>query len=90
MVDLSEFGPVPPQFVAREPAQRILEQAQALIDQHPAEWLADWQDRWSAVLAWESIMETPVSDSWYARALLLATVRGLQGGEPPRVTVISQ
>lgn len=90
MVDLSEYGPVPPQFVTAQRAQMILEQAQLIIDQHSPDWIAAWRDAWTAALAWEAVMEQEVTDSWSGRALLLACVQGLQGGEPPRVTVISQ
>ena len=89
IIDCSEYGPVGPWIGDATQATEIMDFAQHMLEVHPVEWLLKWAADWEMALAWESIMEESVGDSWYGRCLLVQAVMGLLGKRLPKVQVIS-
>jgi len=89
IIDCSEYGPVGPWIGSPEQISGILEFAEHMLSVHSVEWLLKWAADWEMALAWESVMEDSVGETWYGRCLLVQAVMGLLGKRLPRVQVIS-
>lgn len=89
IIDCSDYGPVAPYISSADELSGYLDYAQHIIDTNDAAWITRWIDNWEMALAWESVMEDSVGESWYGRCLLVQAVLGLQGKRVPKVQVIS-
>ena len=83
VVNLQQIGPVPPRFCNESELACVLETAEEIMAQTPADELDQILTEWETALTWDSLTDGPVTEEWYYRALLLTCIRGLRGEMRP-------
>lgn len=90
IVNLQQIGPVPHRFCELGELTAVLGAAEEIIAETDWATLTEILCEWETALTWASLDDTPVSEEWYYRALLVTCIRGLRGEMRPEFYTVAK
>lgn len=90
VVNLQQIGPVPHKFCEVGELAAVLAAGEEIIAETDYDTLAEILCEWETALTWASLDDSPVTEEWYYRALLVLCIRGLRGEMRPEFYTVAK
>ena len=84
LVDFADFGFHGPAWITSPDLAYTWQAAQEIVQEHSPEQLRTMLQDWELCLNYHALTDQPLSDAWYARALLCIAIMGILGDRSPR------